>query len=113
MSYSFFNSKTVTTRRPHTCEQCRRSIPAGESCEYGAGLFEGNFMSYYEHTDCREAWQEVQREALSDEGYAPFLADEDDLNEAKPFLTEKYPAVAARLWPAPPTTLIETHGRKE
>lgn len=99
MSYEFFNTKVVTTRKPHRCEQCHRSIAAGERCFYGAGLFDGHFMSYYEHEDCRAAWSEVMADVLRDDDVAPFLADYDYLGESRNLLSGKYPAVAARLWP--------------
>jgi len=99
MSYDFFNTKVVTTRKSHHCEQCHQPIAVGERCSYGAGLFEGHFMSYYEHEDCRAAWLEVVADVLRDDDAAPFLADYDDLSESRGLLSDKYPAVAARLWP--------------
>ena len=100
MSYDFFNSKTVVPRKEHFCEHCGKKISAGERCRYSSGLYEGDFMSYYEHEDCRAAWLEVAAEILRDDNFAPFLRDMEDLTDSRPFLAEKYPAVAARLWPA-------------
>ena len=100
MSYTFFNSKTVVPRKPHSCEQCGKQIIAGERCHYSSGLYDGDFMSYYEHEDCRAAWLDVERETLRWDDAAPFLRDSEGLAESRPFLIEKYPAVAARLWSA-------------
>lgn len=100
MSYEFFNTRLVTPRKSHQCEQCRCAIAMGERCHYSSGKFDGEFYAYYEHADCRAAWLEVQKEALHDDGYATFLADDCDLNESRSFIMAAFPTVAVRLWPA-------------
>jgi hypothetical protein len=100
MSWEFFRTSIVTARKDHRCEQCRHVIPAGAPHTYCAGKFEGDFMSYREHSDCRAAWHELNfkiREYYEDA--APFMRDDECLKEDRAWLEEHYPVVAARFWP--------------
>jgi len=99
MSWEFFRTKSVHPRKDHACQQCGTTIVAGEQCSYGAGKFEGYFLDYYEHTDCREAWNKLNftvRDGDTSDGEA-FLIDDDDISDTLAWLDENYPAVAARI----------------
>ena len=56
---SFWNSKQIKkSRKDHKCEFCGRKIPKGSSCKYEAGVYEGDFQSYYLCNRCVEAFSE-------------------------------------------------------
>lgn len=93
----FYNTRKVTTRKPHRCAQCSHIIPAGTKCFYSSGVFEGDFMSDYEHLDCHAAWLVLEAESLRFEAYAPFLI-EDVQQEWAPILAKDFPSVHARLF---------------
>ena len=107
MSYDFFSHNTVKGRKAHTCEHCRKTIEEGETHVYCAGKFDGYFMDYREHEDCRDAWTALHelRGTQWDDTH-PFLADDDEIDAGEvDWLHEKFPAVAERIWPrSTPTT---------
>lgn len=104
MSYEFFSRNTVVGRKAHRCEHCTRGIAQGEAHFYCAGKFDGEFVTYREHADCNKAWVALNEE-LRDrahecgDGYA-FLADDDYDDGEREWLHERFPAVAARIWPS-------------
>lgn len=103
MSMDFFSRKTVSGRKDHTCEHCRKAIQTGEQHFYCAGKIEGDFNAYREHTDCERAWIGLHdlRGTRWDDA-RPFLADDDEIDAGEiDWLHEHFPAVAARIWGAP------------
>lgn len=98
MSYDFINHKQVKGRKHYTCEQCRKSILPGEKHNYCCGKFEGEFIDYREHNECRDAWVAINdlRGGMDSDG-APFLRDDDIEPQEKELLITKYPEVAKRL----------------
>ena len=50
-----FHAETIIrkTRKPHRCEYCQSTIPAGSACRKEAGVWEGDFYAGYGHLDCR------------------------------------------------------------
>ena len=40
-------------RKAHKCEECNRSIDAGETYYYGTGMYDGDFST---HKICRHCW---------------------------------------------------------
>lgn len=97
---SFYREQPIkVTRKAHACYGCDRRIEAGEPALYIAATDENNggiWHGHYHH-DCRAA--EV---ALNDVmGFHPgddwtLLLDVDP--EDRPWLKDKFPAVAARLF---------------
>lgn len=108
MSYDFFSHKTVKGRKAHTCEQCRKPIEIGESHTYCAGKFDGYFIAYREHDDCRAAWialHELRRTQWDEwNDTHPFIADDDEIDAGEiEWFREKFPTVAARIWSPTPS----------
>lgn len=85
-----------TARKARTCDQCDQLIKIGERYRRQVHTFDG-FCTYRAHEDCDAASRELHKLAdlYPDEEYR--LADAGD--EDRDFLTEKYPGVAARMWP--------------
>ncbi|HWW62019.1 MAG TPA: hypothetical protein VN181_11680 [Thermoanaerobaculia bacterium] len=85
-----------TARKARTCDQCGRLIKVGERYRCQVHTFDG-LCTYRAHEDCDAAAAELHKLAdlYPDEQYS--LADSGDKD--REFLTEKYPAVAARMWP--------------
>lgn len=54
-------------RKAHTCEECRRTIPAGATYHYITGLFDGSWWSVKLCARCDRAWDRAHdRGALID-----------------------------------------------
>ncbi len=107
MSYDFGSVRTLKARKRHVCEQCRKSINAGETCSYAVGKYDGDFYAFHEHIDCREVWLNLwNARGLAYGDTQDSLINDDDLSEEKPWIEAEFPAVAARLWasstPTPP-----------
>jgi hypothetical protein len=102
MSYDFFSRKTVVGRKAHICEHCHKGIDQGERHAYCAGKFEGYFVAYREHEDCFKAWQALNNDLRDNrwDDTHPFLADDDYDDGERDWLHERFPAVAARIWPS-------------
>ncbi len=95
MSWDFFNRKIVKAAKAHRCEQCYGEIAQGERHSYGAGKWDGDFWSYREHADCREAWLKHVVEHLEYYDEAPFLRDLN--SDERDGVISEFPQVAARL----------------
>ena len=93
----FLTERKLRTRKPHRCAQCGKMMDAGQMCFRYSGVFEGDFFSHYEHTDCRKAFLVLQADALEYEGAARFLI-EDVQQEWAPILAKDFPSVHARLF---------------
>jgi len=46
------------TRKNRACEWCGQRINAGDSCDYFSQVYEGDFHTFYMHTECTEAYHE-------------------------------------------------------
>jgi hypothetical protein len=54
---NFWNNRRIKkTRKKHRCECCGQIIPVGNSCEYSAGKFDGDFFFQYV---CERCWNWV------------------------------------------------------
>ena len=112
----FCSIRTIkSARKNHYCEQCGKQIHIGSSYIYGAGVFDGDFSAVHEHEDCRAAWQYFHTELLNSDFYDDWTflreAETDSMNDAvRADIAEKFPAVAARLWPKI-TALSQADGR--
>ncbi len=82
-------------RKPKTCNQCLRLIRVGERYRKQVHTYDG-FVTYRAHEDCDQASSELSKIAgLNwDESYV--LHEYEDWD--KSFLTEKFPAVAERMF---------------
>ena len=56
-----FHAETIIrkTRKPHRCEHCQSTIPAGSACWKEAGVWEGDFYAGYSHLDCLALWRDL------------------------------------------------------
>lgn len=56
-----FHAETIIrkTRKPHRCEHCQSTIPAGSACWKEAGVWEGDFYAGYSHLDCIALWRDL------------------------------------------------------
>ena len=98
MSWGITNVRKVkAARKEHRCEQCEGVIAAGDPCSYFSGSFAGDFVSYREHIDCREAWHDhSEHVGHEDDGDGlPFLLDDESRDDE--WLAEHWPEVAGRL----------------
>ena len=85
-----------TARTPHTCDQCLHLIRKGERYRRQVHTADG-FCVYQAHEDCDAAASELQ--SMADLNYDEYYKIHECVDEDKPFLIEKYPSVAARMWP--------------
>jgi hypothetical protein len=105
VSYGFNSEETRTARKAHKCEHCRKPIDIGAKYRRSAGVFEGGFYCWKEHSDCHEAWETLnfsrdQRDLDGWEGALPLYLDDHE-PEDRLWMREEFPAVAARLgWEA-------------
>ncbi len=102
---------THTCRKPKRCNQCGRLVEVGQ--RYRKQVFaDGGLQTYRAHEDCDKAASEY----MDMSNWDPRYDDAVNLCEAicpedRPWLTEKYPAVAARLFPT--GTSAEQNSQKE
>jgi len=52
VSSDFLTVRYPKTRKPHTCDECFRAIPAGELAEYVSQKFEGELLANYYCGEC-------------------------------------------------------------
>lgn len=58
-----FRSETeYASRKPHRCDYCRGTIPAGTRYLKIAGEWQGDFYSARGHIDCRDLWNALYDE---------------------------------------------------
>lgn len=99
----FYSFDLVKARKPHECAHCRTPIAVGETYRKIAQVFEGEFDSYCEHSECYAAWLEYRdAKALNwDEG-SPFIKDDDGIDvEEREWFREHHELVAERMkWTA-------------
>ena len=63
---SFFNYKTVITRKDHKCTGCLDIIPAGEKAEKFSGIYDGDFNHGYLCLVCNEVLKDLGEVELSE-----------------------------------------------
>lgn len=86
----------LTAAMSHTCDQCLHLIRKGERYRRQVHTADG-FCVYRAHEDCDAAASEL--ESMADLNYDECYKLHEYGDEDKPFLIEKYPTVAARMWP--------------
>lgn len=59
MSDSFGSTKTVRARKQHKCEECWRTIEAGELYYRHAGVWEGDFFTNVSCAHCAELRRQI------------------------------------------------------
>lgn len=97
MSYEFFRIKEVKGRKEHQCQHCLQKIEKGEQHFECAQKFDGDFFSYREHKDCREAWTALWDIHGRDYDGFPFLHEVlSDEPEDREWLKAQFPHVASR-----------------
>jgi hypothetical protein len=52
---SDLQSKQVNTRKHHRCEWCDELIRVGSKAQYRAYIFDGEFISSWQHPECFES----------------------------------------------------------
>lgn len=95
----FHSYQMVVARKAHRCRHCYTPINVGEMHRRSAQVFDGQFDAYREHSECFDAWRELNfdlRDCPVDEG-APFLRDDEWDVDDKEWMREKHPLVASRL----------------
>jgi hypothetical protein len=92
-----FNSERIikSTRKPHLCEGCGQTIPAGSTAQNWTGLTDGDFASVYYHPECREAEIMLNELAGTWAGEWISLQDRDPYYDA--WILTDFPIVAERL----------------
>jgi hypothetical protein len=93
MGDSFQSRSEHTARKPHRCEYCRQTIPAGERYAKMAGKWEGDFYAGKGHLDCRGLWLELYNDWSWDEGMpwdiAEVFTESGEMLEAQSALDAK------------------------
>lgn len=56
---SFFDSRTVTARKSHQCDECLDIIEIGERHEYTKGVWDGEFSTFRTCLKCIEMTKEI------------------------------------------------------
>ena len=100
MTWDFTNVRSFVAAKPHRCLQCDGPIEQGARHYYFAGKFDGDFMSYREHTACRDAWLALNNTLRGDDddgdGF-PFLSDDAITPSEMAWLRENHPECASHL----------------
>ena len=58
MSYAELHNKTVITRKKHRCGWCGELINISDQAQYRAYVFDGDFISEWQHPECHAAMKE-------------------------------------------------------
>jgi len=99
---SFHSTRDIkAVRKEHVCEHCLTKIAIGEPAINAAGVYDGDFYSYYVHPEC-EAWgtDYAKRGDLWGDEYVWLhdvwsdIGTQDSINELR-HIIEKFPKVAA------------------
>lgn len=111
---SDFSGKTrdiKSVRKPHVCEQCERTIQAGDPAKYHFGIWEGYPYSVYTHPECNKAaFEYATLNDLWGEEWPWFKRMDDSECGHHAWLIANHPIVAERLGLDLPTK--ETTERK-
>lgn len=72
----FYQERAVKSRKAHACDECTRTIPAGEMALRNSGLFEGEIFSGYYCGECaatrfRIHLHELHEKCRWDESWCP------------------------------------------
>ena len=88
-------------RKRHRCDGCGKHIEVGQPAMRWAGLTDGDFGTCIYHPDCLSAEVDLNNDVLDwqyGDDWLPLIEiDEEDW----PWLSERYPTVAARIGLAP------------
>jgi hypothetical protein len=71
---TILKSKTMVAKKRHWCEWCGKHIEPGETYDYEAQIFEGDFVTMKAHTSCNRLIQKLWAagDYNDDEGIAPY-----------------------------------------
>lgn len=69
-SYRSLTEEKRVTCKDRMCEWCSETIYKGETCQYRAYVFGGEFTSGYLHTECFDALCDSDNKAVCD-GWMP------------------------------------------
>ncbi len=100
MSGQILSDFTRTCRKAKRCDQCGRMIELGQRYRKQVTV-DGDLFTYRAHEDCDDAASEYMAMSNYEPGYddsillCEVVSEKDD----RAWLTEKYPAVSARLFP--------------
>ncbi len=85
-------------RKRHHCDQCERRIEVGQRYRKQVNTEDG-LQTYRAHDDCDAAATELHK--IQQRCHDEYIYLREDTEAAdKPWITEKYPEVARRLWSA-------------
>jgi hypothetical protein len=59
-------NKPVKTRKNHWCEWCGERIDSGQQAQYRAYVFDGDFISSWQHPECFAAMNVSDRMELAE-----------------------------------------------
>jgi hypothetical protein len=63
-SYTEISARDVKTKKPHECDSCQKTFPAGTKMHYAVGLSEGDFCATYCCPACDFARQQKDHTEL-------------------------------------------------
>jgi hypothetical protein len=101
MSWLAERESRPIAHRIHICDQCLQPIATGEKYYRCAGLFDSKPLIYKAHLDCADCADEIHQIYGGDAEEGISLIDDVRIEpDWQPFVAEKYPAVATRIWPS-------------
>lgn len=72
MAYSEIKNKPVrAVRKPHRCAWCAERVEKGESAQYRAYVFDGDFGSDWMHPECADAMARYPDQGELGDGWCP------------------------------------------
>jgi hypothetical protein len=77
MGQDFHSSRWVRIRKPHLCHGCGNKHFPGRRMEYSAGIFEGDFYTYYLCEPCKAFCATLPWDTFS-EGFEPNILPEHE-----------------------------------
>lgn len=98
---AILSDSIMKARKSFVCDQCLQRINVGERYRRQVHTFDG-LCTYRAHEDCDKAASELGE--LADLNSDEFYMLHEYGDEDRAFLTERYPAVVARMWPVAVTS---------
>jgi hypothetical protein len=86
-----------TARKEHHCDQCWRKIEKGQKYRRQVNTEEG-LQTYRAHLDCDALADEMHKIGGLRYDECVCLREDVDACDDRPWIAEKYPEVAKRLW---------------
>ena len=71
MVYKEIRSKAVKVRKNHVCAWCAELINPGESAQYRAYVFDGDFQTDWMHPECADAMHRYPDQYVLGDGWCP------------------------------------------